>query len=143
MTMRPFFSLSTLILVVSLLYLPQQGIAENSASPLAESQNQVIKVTDKGLEPALLEMKKEDRIAFIINDSRESLLTLSLNFGSHAAHCASENLQINDDGSIRSVKPIAPKDFATTCFHDPGTYPYTVYGIPSFPQGLKGSIVVK
>lgn len=135
---------STLILVsASLSLLPQTAYADTPGLTPAESQNQVIKVTDKGLEPSVLEMKKEDRIAFILNDSRESLITLSLDFGKHASHCASENLKIQDDGTIQSVKPIVPKDFATTCFHDPGTYPFTVYGIPGSPQGLKGSIVVR
>lgn len=143
LAMRSLFSRPSLLLILVLLSLPSLGSTESHGPTLPESYNQVIKVTDKGLEPSVLEMKKEDRIVFILNDSRESLLTLSLDFGSHAAHCASENLKINEDGSIRSTKPIAPKDFATTCFHDPGTYPFTVYGVPGSPKGLKGSIVVK
>jgi hypothetical protein len=131
------------LIIASLALLTETAYADTPGLTPAESQNQVIKVTDKGLEPSVLEMKKEDRIAFILNDSRESLITLSLDFGKHASHCASENLKIQEDGTIQSVKPIVPKDFATTCFHDPGTYPFFVYGIPGAPQGLKGSIVVR
>jgi len=110
---------------------------------LPESQNQVIKITDRGLEPRSLEMKKEDRIAFFLNDSTDSLVTLELDFGPHASHCATENLKIHDNGVVRSIKPIAPKDFATTCFHDAGSYSFTVFGVRNSPQGIRGSIVVR
>jgi len=114
----------------------------SSLSP-AESYNKVITISDAGIEPKVLTMRKEDRIAFFLNNSSESLITLSLSFGKNATHCASENLKIGDDGNVRSTRPIAPKDFATTCFHDPGTYSYTVYGVKNAPKGLQGSIQVR
>lgn len=131
-------------ILASLLFLLSQTTrADDKPLSLPESQNQVIKITDRGLEPRSLEMKKEDRIAFFLNDSTDSLVTLELDFGSHASHCATENLKINENGMVRSIKPIAPKDFATTCFHDSGSYSFTVFGVKGSPQGLRGSIIVK
>lgn len=109
----------------------------------SESNNKIITITDSGIEPKILSMRKEDRIAFFLNASSESLITLSLSFGNNATHCASENLKIEEGGGVRSIRPIAPKDFATTCFHDPGTYSYTIYGIPNSPKGVQGTIEVR
>jgi hypothetical protein len=109
----------------------------------SESNNKIITITDTGIEPKVLSMRKEDRIAFFLNASSESLITLSLSFGNSATHCASENLKIDEGGGVRSIRPIAPKDFATTCFHDPGTYSYTIYGIPNSPKGVQGTIQVR
>lgn len=120
-----------------------EGITEDYKATTPPSQNQMIKITDKGLEPAAIEMRKEDRVVFFFNDSKESLVTLDLSFGAHATHCASENLRISEDGTVRSIKPIAPKDFATTCFHDPGSYPFSVSGVKGASNGFKGTIVVK
>lgn len=114
----------------------------SSLSP-AESYNKVITISDSGVEPKVLAMRKEDRIAFFLNNSSESLITLSVSFGKNATHCASENLKIGDDGSVESTRPIPPKDFATTCFHDPGTYSYTIFGVKNAPRGIQGSIQVR
>ena len=116
--------------------------AHTALSP-AESYNKVIAITDTGIEPKVLTMRREDRIAFFLNNSSESLITLSVSFGSNASHCASENLKIEDDGSIHSTRPIPPKDFATTCFHDPGSYSFTIFGVKNAPQGIQGSIQVR
>lgn len=146
--MRATTFLPSAILAAVLLAMPRLGLVADegnqfptSTSP--ESTNEVIKVSEAGLSPATLEMKREDGLVLFLNDSAESLVTLELDFGKHATHCASENLKVGDDGVIRSSAPIAPKDFATTCFHDPGTYSYTIFGLKQAPQGLKGSIIVK
>jgi hypothetical protein len=132
-------ALAATVTIASLAY-----AEENSASlSPAESNNKVITITDGGIEPKVLTMRKEDRIAFFLNNSAESLITLSVSFGKNATHCASENLKIDEDGSVRSTRPISPKDFATTCFHDPGTYSYTVFGVKSAPQGVQGTIQVR
>jgi len=129
-----------------LFVLPATGIFADDELPtlsLPESRNKVISLGSSGISPSVLEMKPDDGIVLFLNDSADALVTLDLNFGKHATHCASDNLKIGDDGVIRSTQPIAPKDFATACFHDPGTYSYTIYGLKQAPQGLKGSIVVK
>lgn len=133
---------SLLLSLATLTLYCERGAAEVSTT-IPQAQNQMIKITDKGIEPATIEMRKEDRVVFFFNDSKESLVTLDLSFGAHATHCASENLRIAKDGAVRSIKPIAPKDFATTCFHDPGSYPFTVSGVKGAGKGFTGTIVVK
>ncbi len=144
--MRVSLYIPSLLLVGFLLAMPQLGLVAEEGFPsmtAPESTNEVIKLSDAGISPPTLEMKREDGIVLFLNDTPDSLLTMELAFGKHATHCASENLKIGDDGIIRSIAPIAPKDFATTCFHDPGTYSYTIFGLKQAPKGLKGSIVVK
>ena len=144
--MKSYFFLPSLLLCGVLLYMPTSGASEGeipNPEQLPESQNQIINISDEGLRPAQLTMKKEDSIAFFLNDSNDALVTLAINFGALATHCSSGNLKIGDDGVIRSTKPVAPKDFASTCFHERGTYEYTVFGLSKDPQGVKGSIVVE
>jgi hypothetical protein len=144
--MRSLLFIPSIILCAVLLSLPHPHTHADEGFPtstLPESSNQVIKLSDSGIDPQTLQMRKEDGIVFFLNDSADSLVTLELQFGSNRSHCASENLKLGDDGVARSTLPIAPKDFAGTCFHDPGTYAFTVYGLKQAPHGLKGSIVIK
>ncbi len=144
--MRPQKLLPTvLVATVLLLVLAGTPAAEDElpAATLPVSSNGVIKLGDAGLSPSVLEMRREDSLVLFLNDSAESLVTLQINFGTHASHCASENLTIGPDGVIRSSVPIAPKDFATACFHDPGSYSYTAFGLKRSPGGAQGTIVVK
>ncbi len=144
--MRSYIFLPSLLLCGVLLYMPTSGASEGATpnpDQLPESQNQIINISEEGLQPAQLKMKKEDSIAFFLNDSNDALVTLAIDFGSLATHCSSGNLKIGEDGVMRSTKPVAPKDFASTCFHERGTYEYTVYGIGKAPEGVKGSIVVE
>ena len=132
-------TLTATLTIASFAYADQNS---SSLSP-SESNNKVITISDAGIEPKVLTMRKEDRIAFFLNNSSESLITLSVSFGKNATHCASENLKIEEDGAVRSTRPIPPKDFATTCFHDPGTYSYTVFGVKSDLKGIQGTIQVR
>ena len=144
--MRAQIFLPSLLLTALLIAMPRLGLVAEEGFPATtspESSNEVVKVTASGVTPATLEMKREDSIVLFLNDTPDSLVTMELTFGKLSSHCASENLKIGEDGVIRSVAPIAPKDFATACFHDPGTYSYTIYGLKQAPQGVKGSIIVK
>jgi hypothetical protein len=143
--MRNYLFLPSLLLCVVLSYLPTHGTveAEDSRSPVLPGQAQMISITDAGIEPLHLTLKKEDGLALFLNDSKDSLITLDLAYEKHATHCASANLTIGDDGVIRSKEPIPPKDFASTCFHDPGSYAFTIYGLKGSPAGVKGSITVE
>jgi hypothetical protein len=126
--------------------MPSPGTSESSTGSIPtaqEVQAKMIVVSEAGLEPQTLKITKEDRVAFFLNNSREGLMTLDVKFGENTTHCASENLSIGDDGVVRSIKPVAPKDFATTCFHDAGTYPFTVRGVGSAQDGLNGVIIVE
>jgi len=125
--MKRFTFVPSVLLCVVLLYAP--SLVQGSDSPNEDqraltspspSQNQVFKITDAGIEPNSLSVKKEDRYIFFLNDSKESLVTLEVNFGRFTTHCSTQNMTIGDDGVVRSVRPIVPKDFAGVCFHDPG-----------------------
>lgn len=149
MSMRPLMFLPSCVLCLVLLYLPNQGNSEPESAGLPPAtdlpmglQGQMIEVTDTGLTPQTLSMSREDRVAFFMNNSLDSLITLDINFGTNSTHCASKNLEIREDGRVSSTLPVAPKDFATTCFHDAGHYPFTIKGIEGYPEGLQGAIVV-
>jgi len=107
------------------------------------AHNKILKFKDSGIEPNVLKMTTDDSIVFFLNETSDSLATMAIDFTGRAAHCASSNLAANDDGYVRSRTPFGPKDFATTCFHAPGTYKYTVYGLKPNPQGLSGTIIVE
>jgi len=143
--MQRFIFLPSIILCLVLLYLPTYGTveAEDSGAPELPGQGRMITVTDGGIQPLSVTIKKGDGIAFFLNDTKDSLLTLDINYGKLTTHCASANLSIGEDGTIRSKAPIAPKDFASTCFHDSGTYAFTIYGLKGSPAGVKGSIVIE
>ena len=143
--MRNYLFLPSLLLCVVLSYLPTYGTveAEDSGNALIPGQAQMITISDGGIEPLNLILKKEDALALFLNDSKDSLITLDLAYQKHATHCASSNLTIGDNGLIRSKEPIPPKDFASACFNEPGSYPFTIYGLKGSPAGIKGSITVE
>src|SRR5262245_58402510 len=76
-----------------------------------DANNQLVKLGDKGVSPTRLTMKKEDSIVFFLNDSSDALATIELDFHGAHTHCASSNMEIDDDGVIRSVRPFGPGDF--------------------------------
>ncbi|MCO6431093.1 MAG: hypothetical protein J5J00_09555 [Deltaproteobacteria bacterium] len=130
--------------------LPGQALAieAGSSSPTGEiivpdSRNQIIKLSDKGIEPPVLEMKREDSIVFFLNQSKDSLATIEIDFKDKHTHCSSGNMSIIGGGKISSLRPFGPNDFSTTCFHDPGSYTFIVYGLKAKPEGIKGTILVK
>lgn len=117
-----------------------QVSTSNSVPP---SQNQVIVVTDKGIDPTNPEMTVSDSILFFLNSTTDSLVSLEVDFGDKPTHCASSNMIIEDAGTIKSVRPIGPRDFASLCFHQAGIYPARIYGLKNAPAGVTTSIVVK
>ena len=107
------------------------------------SQSRLISITDKGLQPETLKVRTEDSIVFFLNNTSDSLATMAIEFGNRVTHCASSNMKIQDAGTVESLKPFAPRDFASTCFHEPGSYKVTVYGLRSYPQGIQGTVIVE
>lgn len=144
--MKGYLFIPSALLLLVLTYFPREGNSEavqvNEAS-VPEAQNRLIKVTDKGIEPLNLVMKRDDSIAFFLNDTKDSLITVELDFKEHSIHCGGGNLQAAEAGKVRSVKPIGPKDFASTCFHDSGKYSYVIYGLGGNNSGVRGSITVE
>lgn len=118
-------------------------VKPDSVTVVPDSRNQIVKLTDKGIEPAELHMKREDSIAFFLNDTKDSLATIEIEFGDKHTHCSSGNLRIIDGGKLTTLRPFGPSDFSTTCFHDPGAYEFTVFGLKPNPKGLKGRIIVE
>lgn len=144
--MRSSHFLPSLILAAVLCVLPTYDASQaepvHSSMP-PESTGHIITITDQGASPLTMRMSKDDKMAFFLNDTSDSLITISVEYHEHATHCSSGNLKINENGNIRSTEPIAPKDFASSCFHDRGTYSFTVMGLKNQPQGVRGSIIIE
>jgi hypothetical protein len=117
--------------------------AANSTVEIMDSRNQIIKFTDKGIEPQALHMKKEDSIVFFLNDTKDSLTSLVVEFGDKVTHCGGAKMQTGDHGRVSSVRPFGPNDFTSTCFHEAGVYPIKVYGLKSNPKGIESKIYVE
>ena len=110
--------------------------------PVAPAVKEIVKLTEGGFLPATLSLRKLDGSVFFLNATPDSLLTLQVDFRGHKTHCASPNLKIGEDGVIRSVKPIGPKDFALMCFPEIGTYKVTVEGVRGMASPVSGTIAV-
>lgn len=117
--------------------------AANTTVDIPESRNQIIKLTDKGLSPETLKMKVEDSIVFFLNDTDDALTSLEIEFGEKSTHCGGAKMQTGKNGKVASVRPFGPNDFTSTCFHEPGVYPFTVYGLKANPDGVKSKIFVE
>ena len=146
MHMRSFLFLPSFVLAAVLCVLPTYYTSQ--AEPVTpsmppESTGHIITITDQGASPLTMRMSKDDKMAFFLNDTSDALLTISIEYHEHATHCSSGNMRINENGNIRSTEPIAPKDFASSCFHDRGTYSFTVMGLRNQPQGVRGSIIIE
>lgn len=147
----PFLTRALVLMLIPLTHTAgaQQTSSEAKVPPstginvIPDSRNQIIKLTDSGVFPQELHMMQDDVIVFFLNSSTDSLATLQIDYGNKTTHCASANMKIEKDGSIRSVRPFGHDDFATVCMHDKGTYPVTVYGLKSKPQGIKASVIVE
>jgi hypothetical protein len=130
-------------LLVLFLLLPSWSLSEEKGLPVQVSQNQLIRLSENGIEPKELRMSLEDSILFLLNDSRNSLATVEVQFGGKTTHCASTNLAVTKDQLLRSKRPFGPHDFASLCFHERGIYPFRVFGLPSNPKGIDGVVYVE
>ena len=108
-----------------------------------EVGNRIIEVTDKGVIPQVLEINDQDLTVFLLNRSKESLITFEIDYGKREMHCSNDNIENLEGGKSRSVKPLAPRDFAATCFHDPGTYPIKFYGVAGAKEPITAKVVLK
>ncbi len=113
------------------------------APGLPESKNQTMRLTDDGIEPSTLKLRPQDSVVFLLNDTTDSLLNFELNFGEHITHCNGGILRAQEHGRVASTKPLEPRNFVTTCFHEKGSYPIVVYGMKKHPKGLTATIIVE
>ena len=120
--------------------------AEEDRLPFAlkpESKNQTMRLTDAGIFPETLTLRSEDSVVFLLNDTSDSLLNFELTFGDRIAHCSGGILRAQEHGKVRSTKPLEPRNFVTTCFHEKGRYPIVVYGLKNHPKGITANVVVE
>lgn len=113
---------------------------EQRDEELDDAVKEIVKVTDHGLEPATITFDKLDSSVFFVNETKDSLVTLTVDFGKLPAHCASGNMKF-EDGKMKSIEPIGPKDFAIMCFPEKGTYAVKVDGVAS--EKIEGKVVVR
>lgn len=123
--------------------------ALNTASLKAESpasddaRPQMVKVTSKGITPPQMTMRQSDSVVFFYNDTEDDLITLEVEFGARAVHCASALKVIKEPGLARSRKPFGPKEFVSTCFHDKGLYSYRIYTSKKGNPPYTGTVTVQ
>ena len=122
---------------------PAPSQLPNTSVEIPESRNQIIKFTDSGVTPPELKIKREDSIVFFLNDSNDSLTSLVIEFGEKATHCGSAKMRTGKGGRVATARPFGPNDFASTCFHESGEYPFTVYGLKPNRKGISSTIYVE
>jgi len=108
-----------------------------------DSRNQIVKLTDRGIEPPVLTTNKSDSIVFFLNATTDSLATIEIDYKDKRMHCASSALALGEDGKIRSVRPFGPRSFTSACFPDRGSYTVTVYGLNGKAERASGTIIVE
>ena len=104
---------------------------------------EIMRITASGAMPEQLELRGKDGSVFLLNGTRDDLLTLSVDFGAHRPHCASSNMKFDSDGVMRSVKPIGPKDFAIMCFPESGTYKISIAGLDGGKSTRTATVIAK
>ena len=117
-----------------LLYASFANSQETLNSPhteiLQDAEKILVKLSSLNTIPKSTMLSKLDSSVFFLNSTKDSLLTISINFGKRKAHCASGNMKwFKDEGILKSSEPLAPKDFAVMCFPESGIYNVSVYGL--------------
>ena len=115
---------------------------EAHSEPMPDAVKEMVKVTDRGLVPPVVTFTKLDSSVFFVNTTKDSLVSLSVNFGDLPAHCASSNMKF-ESGVFRSIAPIGPQDFAILCFPERGTYDVKVGGLGGKGGETIGKVVVQ
>lgn len=139
----PRGSFLLLLLILSAIFIQlSSAYAHEDDAPAVEHQKYIIKVTPEGLQPKEVTLDHLDGSVFFYNDTQEDLVTFEIEWGKRSAHCASQNLQLTEAGILRTIRPIAPGDFAIACFPQPGTYPVRVYGLHGDDSPLSAQVIV-
>lgn len=121
----------------------QETLIPPPAEVLQDAEKVLVKLSNSSPIPKQTKLSKLDSSIFFVNSSNDALLTLSIDFGKRKAHCASGNMKwFKDEGVLRSNEPIAPKDFAVTCFPESGTYNVSVYGLKNDASAVITQVVV-
>lgn len=111
-------------------FMPLSSLAAKKAVvELPDSKNRVIEVNDQGVAPKELRISSDDVMVFLLNDTSNSLVTFEIDYGKADVHCSNANVKNFPDGKARSIKPLGPRDFTATCFHEKGSYPIKILGL--------------
>ncbi len=132
-------------LVVSLLCCSSalaHDLSESQTLDLDNAEKKVMKFVERGLEPKEIRLRSLDGSVFFVNSTKDSLVTMRVDFQGHDAHCASANMAFKD-GIMQSRAPIAPKDFAIMCFPGKGEYIVSAYGIGGSEKVTQAKIIVE
>lgn len=143
--MRSYLFLPSFALCLVLLYMPSSGISEGAPNDVdsdIQTERQIIQLTESGIEPTTIDMKQRNGAAYFLNNTGLPMTVVLQSTGVDTT-CLSSTMRLQKDGTVRANAPIAPKDFASTCFNKAGTHEFTVYGLSSAPEGIKGSIIVQ
>ena len=127
-----------------ILLAPQRSFAaQKPVVDLPDSKNRVIEVNDNGIAPKELHISSDDVMVFLLNDTSNSLLTFEIDYGKADVHCSNENVQNLPDGKARTIKPMGPRDFTSTCFHEKGRYPVKFVGVKGKREPYFATVVLE
>lgn len=132
-------------LLVALCLVPGSLFAADSSHPefLEDAQKEIVKISQNGFEPSRIKLTKEDASVFFLNNTKDALITIAIDYKNKKTHCASPNLKLGEDGYLRSISPIGPKDFALSCFPSKGEYQVSALGVRPDGKPVTGTIVVE
>jgi len=111
--------------------------------PVAPAEKEIVKLTDRGIDPQTIILKTMDSSVFFVNVTKDSLITLNVDYGKHRLHCASSNMKFDSNGVMKTLRPIGPQDFAIMCFPEQGTYTVSVQGLGGNSKEHKSQVVVE
>jgi len=139
------FQTSLHSLLVVLLLLPLSFVRSTQAEPAASypAHREIMKITERGLEPAAIIMGQIDGSVFFLNSSSSDSIHLSIDFGKHRFHCANPNLKLEPNGLLHTIRPLRPREFAVACFPDKGTYTVLARSSSKRTKEVRGEIVVR
>ena len=103
---------------------------------------EILEITDAGPATAELHLPRKDGSVFLLNATKDSLLSYEIDFGKKQLHCWSKNLKPQGNGIVRTVQPVGPKDFAILCFPEKGAYPVRILGLKGNPEGVSTKVIV-
>ena len=110
------------------------------AEPTAEKR--VIRITPQGFVPSEIKLKKQDSSVFFVNSTENEKFNVAINFGPRRKHCWTKNMEVGNDGVIRTTKPVEPRDFALVCFPESGEYMVTASGEKGKPSRIVAKVIV-
>ena len=114
--------------VLFLLAGPLSTAAEEQSARIEPTENQLLRITDRGVVPKSISLSRPGSLAFFFNDTSSSELSLEVDFGDRKAYCSTGRMKLGEDGIIRSKQPFGPRSFVTVCFPEKGEYVVRAFG---------------